>query len=87
MAIIKYLLGERCSTKEAVAMLEAAEVLECIPHDVDPDARLTNAAIAMRRSEWWWKVPAMYVERGRVSYSRQGDYSEGNSAAGEIPWR
>jgi len=50
--------GKKCTTKEAVASLEAGGVLKCIPHEVDPAGRMTTAVVALRKSAWWSEIPS-----------------------------
>lgn len=72
-------------------LLEAGGVLECIPHDVDPAAKLTTAVIAMRRSDWWWQVPATEfrgIRLPRGDWKCSGNWGgRGDATIGEITWR
>jgi hypothetical protein len=85
----KSMLGKKCSTKEAVMVLEAGEITRHTGHDIDPRATLITAAIAMRRSEWWHTVPYTgggdrwrgWVKGPGINCEVENEYS------GEIPWR
>lgn len=77
-------------------MLEAGGILEIIPHAVDPAAKLTTAAIAMRRSDSWFDTVGIdHPCRGNyIRYRKpneRGTYSSTyhpvNQCSGEIPWR
>ena len=79
-------MAMKCSTKEAMMVLKTGQ---CLPsHEVDPAAKLTVAAIAMRKSEWWWQVPDQHPDDYRGSMRKaNGIQCDSNTLNGEIPWR